>query len=118
MYYEEKRIDGVWYCRTTPNGEWVKRDVLNEDRTFALHRNKIRGVAILCHTTGLVVSLNKPARHHHVIHKMVEMGWHTPIGHTGYMQGFIDDRGYFLDREQAAQYIGYGVKKLFSEDLW
>jgi hypothetical protein len=24
MYYEEKQIDGVWYFRDTPNGEWRK----------------------------------------------------------------------------------------------
>ena len=24
MYYEEKQIDGVWYYRTRPDGEWVR----------------------------------------------------------------------------------------------
>jgi hypothetical protein len=80
---------------------------------------RIRGVAIKHHATGLVISLDKPARHHHIIEKLANQGWPTPIGHDGYTQGFIDDRGYFLDRKQAFEHVeaGSGLS-LHSEDLW
>ncbi len=25
MYYEEKLINGVWYIKAKPNGEWVRK---------------------------------------------------------------------------------------------
>lgn len=28
MYYEEKIISGKWFCRNTPDGEWLLMDVL------------------------------------------------------------------------------------------
>lgn len=72
---------------------------------------------------GMVYSLPKPNRHHDVI-RMIG-GIAGPD-----VQGFLDDKGYFLTRKQAfihAQFHGqvlprapgqYNGDQLFSEDLW
>jgi len=88
---------------------------------------KITGVAIKC--GDVVFSLPAPNRHHHVIHHIVDV---TGSGIKCLdVQGFITDRGEFLDRRQAmtlavangqlnrrpgAQF--YQGPELFSEDLW
>lgn len=32
MFYEEKTEQGVWYCRTSPNGEWHKMTIVGLTR--------------------------------------------------------------------------------------
>lgn len=74
----------------------------------------------------LIHSLPRPARHHDIIHAMVVNGYKTPI--TG-EQGFINNRGRFLDRIRALQeaYLEGQVtpeqkegksQQLYSEDCW
>jgi len=72
---------------------------------------------------GIIFSIDRPARHHDVIHKMVKMGRPKPI--TG-DQGFILSDGRFVEREEAAQIaLAAGQcqtltapPRLYSEDLW
>lgn len=80
-------------------------------------------------TTGerLTFTLPAPARHHHVLQMMFQLG--IPQDHT-VEQGFLTDTGRFVRRkpafriaELAGQLIrppGYGYQgdELFSEDLW
>lgn len=81
---------------------------------------------------GEVFSLPKPCRHHHVlqtINRALALYGLSPVDDsaTGKDQGFVDEDGLFLDREQAweracatGQRIGESVcpGTLFSEDLW
>jgi len=46
MFYEEKFIDGVWYCRTKPYGEWIVRDAPNPTpQDFIEAANALQDVA-------------------------------------------------------------------------
>lgn len=83
----------------------------------------IKGVAIK-DINGVVISLDRPARHHHVISKMANLEYDTPIKGV---QGFITDIGTFVDRKEAliiatnaGQILpGKGTfNQLYSEDLW
>lgn len=75
---------------------------------------------------GKIYSLPSPNRHHHVIWKIVEETGEDHIGSNE--QGFLDELGYFLDREMALRHAlaNNQVKdeskircaQLFSEDLW
>ena len=87
--------------------------------------NRIIGVAIIGFD-GEMVSLPEPNRHPNVIHKMaMELGHPKPIKGD---QGFIDNNGVFMSREEAfilANENGQILDKsklrgkiLFSEDLW
>lgn len=97
----------------------------------------ITRVAILDAARG-VWSVPKPGRHHDVIHLMREAG----VRLVGHVQGFLNDRGQFVDRRAAFQEAlacgqvlppynptnpsqrrwDLGVdpepRELFSEDLW
>lgn len=73
---------------------------------------------------GSVVFVPRPGRHHDVIAKMINAGYHAPIRGV---QGFITDTGEFVDRKAAVPIAEAGkqiVKKhgpadtLFSEDMW
>lgn len=80
-------------------------------------------IAVAIRTEQDTYELARPARHHHLIHKLAEMGHAIPI--TG-EQGFIDDQRGFVSRTVAAQIaLAQGQVKskhiplnLFSEDLW
>lgn len=72
-------------------------------------------------TVGMVYSLPRPARHHHILHAMPEMG-RSP---SRSMQGFLTSTGRFVGRRQArviairaGQVEPNGIAELFSEDLW
>ena len=81
----------------------------------------ITGVAIKLENE--IWSLPKPARHNHVIQLIIEK---TILNRVAGIQGFITDKGEFLDRVQGAKYaIGCGqieklkwAPNLYSEDLW
>lgn len=105
----------------------------------------IVGVAIL--KDGLIYALPRPARHPHLfaeyndsqretVAEMVAagkkvppgwlttfVGWPAAVVRDG-EQGFVDDRGSFLTREDAAAYaldrgqICEPLKSLTSEDIW
>ena len=78
----------------------------------------------------LICFVSRPGRHHNVIRQCAKNGMPTPIGHgPGVIQGFINQRGVFLDRHQAAQDVLECKQPLrsssinmnlglFSEDLW
>lgn len=74
----------------------------------------------ICHTAA------PPYRHHNVIHEMAERGFGPECMRE---QGFMTDRGRFVDRVEAfkiagkaGQIKGGGMSNLqnglFSEDLW
>lgn len=84
----------------------------------------IVGVAIKYDALG-VVSLLKPNRHDDII-RLVDNTYGMPTKFCDSVQGFIDDKGLFLDRIQAGEHAlecgqiekrKWG-KRLFSEDLW
>jgi hypothetical protein len=84
----------------------------------------------------LICFVPAPGRHHNVLHSL----WHqfkegkkdrTPQSYADEIQGFITDKGKFLDRLSAMRHavecgqpmlrkpgIGYQGDELFSEDLW
>lgn len=74
---------------------------------------------------GTFLALPKPNRHHHVLRALVAEGEKTPIIGE---QGFVDDKGNFLDRMQARMHaVECGqveednldhYREIFSEDLW
>lgn len=74
---------------------------------------------------GIIYSLPKPNRHHHVIAMMInEFGIKPPCSGE---QGFVNDKGIFLDRVEAGkeaiaagqtQKLQWTENLLFSEDLW
>lgn len=85
----------------------------------------IIGVAI--NKAGTIYSLLRPNRHHNVIKYMVDLGV-SPKGEDA-IQGFIDNNGLFLEREEAKKLAltNNQFRKesttpdspwLFSEDLW
>ena len=83
----------------------------------------IASVAIMA-DDGTMVTLNRPARHHHAIFAMT----HNGHGHIGpEAQGFATTRGRFVDRREGlaiALASGQVVTKhpsydmLYSEDMW
>jgi hypothetical protein len=70
----------------------------------------------------LIVTTEAPGRHHNAFHAMAAVGNAIP----GAEQGFITDKGVFVDRDtagwiatEAKQLLKGGVNTyLFSEDLW
>lgn len=77
---------------------------------------------------GVIYSLPRPNRHHHVIHLIATL---NGVGIKGpNVQGFLDENGEFLNRQDAfirarrtGQIIrpaegGYQGGDLYSEDLW
>lgn len=77
---------------------------------------QIRCVALRMVKSGVVLSMDAPARHHTLIHALAEWAG-TDIRHSEFEQGFLTATGRFIDRERAAQICGR-TGKLFSEDLW
>lgn len=90
---------------------------------------RIVGVAFKRPGSGLLVTLDAPHRHHHIIE------WLAETGHGGKWslecdQGFVDDRGNWLSREDALKLATengqlklprpptHNAHELFSEDLW
>jgi hypothetical protein len=77
----------------------------------------IRCAAILMHGTEMVISMPRPARHHTILHALYAEGM-SP-GHGEHTQGFLNDSGEFVTREQAFALTGKGRNgQTFSEDLW
>lgn len=83
----------------------------------------IEGAAI--RHAGKIYSLPRPARHHDVIARVRGLGLGGPV--SAHAQGFVTDRGRFVDRREActiARLAGQIVEKhgprdvLFSEDVW
>lgn len=89
---------------------------------------RIVGVAVI--HDGVTYTMGPPNRHHNVIHHIVKTRGGAAFGQPR-IEGFIDERGVFLDRKQAmqravqtgqlrrregAQY--YQGPELYSEDLW
>lgn len=75
---------------------------------------------------GQIHTAQPPRRHHHVIAEMAKRGYGPECMHN---QGFVTDKGRFVDRWEArriatlAGQIGETKKtnpqnELFSEDLW
>ena len=84
-------------------------------------------VAAAIKIDGFVAMVPAPGRHHHVLHRLADGGYPTPIGGV---QGFVTDEGKFVDRTTAMD-IARRSKQLlsregqhgpgghlFSEDLW
>lgn len=85
---------------------------------------KIVSAAIM--VRGMTVSMPKPFRHHHIVHRYAEANGKDYF----HDQGFITSKGDFVDRHTAfliAHKAGqikprvagnYDGDELFSEDLW
>ena len=77
---------------------------------------------------GAVYSLPRPNRHHHVLRHIVETTGASHVDMLADDQGFLDEAGHYLTREQAlAVALRSGQVRmpadvrcgeLFSEDLW
>ena len=89
-------------------------------------RPRITHVAIRVGDT--IYALPKPNRHHHVIRWMVDAKGFETVESHGDDQGFVDEAGTYLTREQAlvSALMNGQVKdptdircgQLFSEDVW
>jgi hypothetical protein len=86
-------------------------------------RESIVSAAIRERATGLVFSLPKPKRHHHILHAAAAL--HRELKYMD--QGFITSEGRFVARLEAAKLaelagqLKNGLNSppnLFSEDLW
>jgi hypothetical protein len=74
-----------------------------------------------------IVSLPKPARHHHIIHFLDKNKIYDGSRIYPYMQGFLTSEGRFADRNVAYRIAHHSGQlkepkifppELFSEDLW
>jgi hypothetical protein len=77
---------------------------------------------------GVIWTLPRPARHHHIIKAHFDVTGRAGSG----LQGFVDDEGDFWSREAAGKMVAYDKQKtriqpdgswfvggpLLSEDLW
>jgi hypothetical protein len=76
-------------------------------------------------STGIVFSLPKPKRHHHILHALHAIGT-QPAPNAYYDQGFITSEGIFVGRVEAAHIVLKASQAtqlisppaLYSEDLW
>ena len=79
----------------------------------------------------LVCHLPPPNRHHNVLHTVSRLfKGRTDLGYLNECQGFLTDKGEFLNRQDAYKHAmahgqvtcrrpgGYDGDELFSEDLW
>lgn len=76
----------------------------------------------------LIISMPKPARHHDIINRFVAIEDHIIVSPID--QGFLTNKGQFLERKEAKQhaitcnqkfrddYEPFRSNDLFSEDLW
>jgi hypothetical protein len=77
---------------------------------------QIRSVAIRMVRSGVVLSMDPPARHHDILHDMAD--WiGRPLQRSEHVQGFLSATGKFMTREDAARMCGR-EGQLYSEDLW
>jgi hypothetical protein len=123
-------VNGTMVYRSEPHGDGIFMDFEREtELTNAIEAvkafydvQKITHVAIMIN--GIVYSLPKPNRHHHVIRALADLGLKTPI--RG-LQGFLDNNKKFLTRREAFEVAiaskqiekpEHGLEELFSEDLW
>lgn len=91
----------------------------------------ITGVAMKSRSTELVTTLPKPNKHSDVIHACYQL-FGKQMSHGEWVQGFVDDKGQFLDRHDAAKHVLECNQELterafetapykdilFSEDVW
>jgi hypothetical protein len=61
----------------------------------------------------IVVTAERPGRHHNIIHALAALGMKTPIGGD---QAFVTSQGRFVDREEAAQ-LAIAAEQIKEEDL-
>ena len=77
--------------------------------------------------SGMILSLERPARHHDILHLAYDLDFNVPG--LSPCQGFLDDKGRFMNREQAYDHVieigqwlreplNDSLKKLFSENVW
>jgi hypothetical protein len=85
----------------------------------------INKVAIKDTNSNKIYGLDKPFRHHNVIDLIIDLGIVDEVHPPRFVQGFLDDNGIFLTREEAGiiaeSEMGIKMKwspRLFSEDLW
>lgn len=76
----------------------------------------IRGVAIRMRSNGVVLSMDRPARHHILLHAISDWA-NRSVTHDEFEQGFMSATGTFWTREHAARMCGR-EGRLYSEDLW
>lgn len=83
-----------------------------------------RIAAVAIKWRGMLHTAQPPRRHHHVIREMAQRGFGPECMHG---QGFVTDRGRFVDRKEGmniARAAGQLIRitgspdTLFSEDLW
>ncbi len=84
--------------------------------------------AAIKHGDGRVFSVPSPGRHHNVCSLMHELNVWDRDSEEHHVQGFVTDRGRFVDREEgrlialrAGQIIrrcGGDQHRLYSENLW
>lgn len=72
----------------------------------------------------VITFMERPSRHHNIIHSLAEQGHKTPITGT---QGFITDKGVFVDRTEGLKIAKENNQiitkhgnpdQLYSEDMW
>lgn len=77
---------------------------------------QIRGVAVRMIPSGIVLSLDAPARHHNILNQLGD--WlNRSVTWDEHVQGFLTASGKFITREDAARLCGR-EGQLYSEDLW
>lgn len=76
----------------------------------------IVGAAVKIIANGLVLSMPRPYRHHHVLHALAEMTGEA-LQTEQHIQGFLGRDGGFLNRSDAGRIAGKR-EALYSEDLW
>jgi hypothetical protein len=88
---------------------------------FSSWHDGVRCVAIRIKASGLVLSMERPARHCHILNEMRKLFPHDseddPTLNKNHEQGFLDRKGKFVDRVKAGRICGLS-KPLLSEDVW
>lgn len=81
----------------------------------------VRCVAIRIKASGLVLSMERPARHHHILMEMRKLyardDENDPCLNQNHVQGFLDHEGNFVDRIRAGK-LCRQRRPLLSEDVW
>lgn len=77
---------------------------------------------------GVIYSLPSPNRHHHVLWKIIQETKASHVDASGDDQGFLDDAGNYLTRQEALAVAlqcnqvkdpsDIRAGRLFSEDVW
>lgn len=100
-------------------------------------------VAAACRINQMICTMPQPARHHDILHQIhgfkvdILEGAESKIQYYDYIEGFITDKGEFLERKMAliharehgqgtprrdamiaSGYKAYDGDELYSEDLW